>query len=141
MSFVVTAVPVDQVSEAWQHAARWLTPAVARSGGRYDMAALYRAVKHGGSVLWLVVDADGKVVAAMTTHIAHYPLKDILSVDFIGGRGVRKWLTEVTDTLDRVVRAHRLAGLETCARFGWKHLLAERGWTQTMGFYERGNAS
>ena len=135
----MTLVPVREVSKAWHRAARWLKPAVTRSGGRYDMHTLFQAVAVNRSQLWLVFDpADGAVVAALTTHVARYPLKDILAVDFIGGRGVGEWLTEVTDTLDRYVTAHQLDGLETCARSGWKHLLAERGWSRTMVFYEKG---
>lgn len=138
MNYVVTTVPNREVTKAWHRAAPWLKPAVEQSGGRYDMRTLFQAVATNRSLLWLVFDETGGIAAAFTTHIARYPLKDILAVDFIGGRGVGEWLTEVTDTLDRFVTAHQLAGLETCARTGWKHLLAERGWSQRMNFFEKG---
>ena len=138
MNYVVTTVPTREVPKAWHRAVPWLKPAVAQSGGRYDMRTLFQSLLVNRSLLWLVLDEQGGVAAAFTTHIARYPLKDILAVDFIGGRGVGDWLTNVTDTLDRFVTAHRLAGVETCARPGWKHLLAERGWSQRMNFFEKG---
>lgn len=138
MNYVVALVPLDEVKRAWHRAAPWLAPAVAQSGGRYDMASLFDFIVASKGRLWLVLGDDGAVHAAFTTHIAHYPRKDILAVDFIGGDGVAEWLTAVTDTLDRYAIAHQLAGLETCARTGWKHLLKARGWTQPMAWYEKG---
>lgn len=138
MSFTVTAVPIEHLADAWHRAVRWLKPAVDRSGGRFDMKALFFAVKAQKSILWLVLrDADGAVVAAMTTHIARYPLKDILTVDFIGGSDVDDWLASADEVLVRYVTAHQLAGLETVARHGWKPRLAALGWVQPMAWYDK----
>lgn len=137
MSLVMTAVPFEELPKAWHRAAAWLKPAVARSNGRYDMASLYQTIKAQRSVLWLVLDEAGETVAALTTHVARYPLKDILAVDFIGGNEVDAWLALVVSTLDSFAASNKLDGLETCARHGWKPKLAALGWTQSMAWYER----
>lgn len=141
MNYQAFHVPADRVKQEWRLAAPLLAKAVARSGGRYNLHELFKTLLAERAHLWLVRDDERVVVAAFTTHVARYPLKDILAVDFIGGRGVGDWLACVTDVLDRFVTAHQLAGLETCARLGWKPLLAERGWKQTMAWYEKGAAA
>jgi len=136
----VTAVPFEELQAAWHLAAPHLKEAVAMSGGRYSMRALYETIAAQKAVLWLIVDDTGAVVAACTTHVAHYPLKDILAVDFVGGTDVGDWLASLVETLGRFVTAQQLDGLETVARLGWKPRLAALGWKQSMAFYERGLA-
>lgn len=130
MSWTVSVVAHDDLEQVWPIAAPMLAAAVVRSEGRYNMHALFTSLQGKRALLWIVYDARQHVHAAFTTREAQYPCARWLSVDFLGGSGIDRWLTIVCTTLDDYARAADLEGVEMVGRPGWVKPLAASGWRQ-----------
>ena len=128
MTWSVKAISVAQVPSVWHIAAKMLGPAVARSGGRYDLKAVFRQVIEERAVLWLVTDDKKDVYCAFTTREAHYPRAKYLCVDFMGGEGLSEWAADVCALLDRYAADSGLDGVEMYGREGWVRILQPFGW-------------
>ena len=139
MTWQVGIVPLVAVKLAWPQVAPLLAPAVAQSGGRADMRSLFQAIMAEQRTLWTVRSAAGDTVAAFTTHVSSYPTGlRLLSLDFIGGKRMTDWLSNVSDRLDDYVADMDLAGIQhTSERLGWDRVLRNIGWRRAGYSHEK----
>lgn len=132
---VITIVPPEAVPMEWEEVYEILKPAVDRSGGRWSMTALLGALCRGERNLWIIKEG-GKIVGAATSQFAQYPMKIVLSVQFLGGKGFDEWGDEFIETLEHFARDSRCSGVEAAARFGFWPTLKRRDWSRDSCFYD-----
>lgn len=137
MTWSITIIDLADVALVWHLVAPLLEPAVARSGGRYDLPSLLAGLHARRSLLWVVHAEDNVLRAAFTTRVAGYPLKAMLSVDFLGGDGIVDWLPQMVDTIVRFAAESGLDGCEMLGRHGWSKPLAALGWSDVGVFMEK----
>lgn len=131
MTWTVQAIPPQNVKAWWPTVAPMLAPAVGQSGGRVTMATLYRGLVESRYLLWLA-RLDEQVLAAMTTHVATYPARKMLSIDFVGGADMEGWLPTASETFRAYARDTGLDGVEGGGRPGWVKALKRLGWTPSV---------
>lgn len=128
MTWRMASIPADAVTDVWPSVAGFLKLAMAMTGGRTRMGDMYRQLKNGQLILWVVRNDREPVVAALTTRVAQYPAKRMLVVDACGGSRMDEWLQTVIDTLMAFASASGLKGMEMYGRPGWQRVLARHGW-------------
>jgi hypothetical protein len=127
----MSVVPAEGVDLFWERVAPLLAPAVAQSGGRIDMDALYEGLILRRYLLWVALE-DDVVYAAFTTRTAVYPRRKVLVVECAGGTRMREWLDLVQQTFRNFSRDSELEGVEMYGRPGWIRMLSRYGWKHTM---------
>ncbi len=132
MTWTVKAIPAANLKAFWPIVAPMLAPAVRQSGGRVTMATLYRGLTEHRFVLWVALNEKNETAAALTTHIASYPARKMLSIDFVGGDEMAGWLPTASDTFRRYASDTGLDGVEGGGRAGWVRALRKLGWTQSL---------
>ena len=68
-----------------------LTPAIARSAGRWDLGAVIDFLQSGNMDLWVVYRGPD-MLAAVVTQIIRYPRMKVCSIPFLGGKRMKDWL-------------------------------------------------
>ena len=131
----MSVIPAEGVGLFWERVAPLLAPAVAQSGGRLDMDALYEGLILRRYLLWVACD-DEVVRAAFTTRIAAYPRRKVLAVECAGGTDMRHWVDLVQQTFRNFAGDSGLEGVEMYGRPGWLRVLSRYGWKHTMMIME-----
>lgn len=133
MTWTIKAIKPENVEGWWPYVQPLLKPAVARSGGRATLDTLYAGLKESRYILWVAKHQDAlDISAAMTTHVATYPARKILSIDFVGGSEMDGWLPAASDTFRRYARDTGLDGVEGGGRPGWVKALRALGWAPSV---------
>ena len=78
-------------------------------------------------VLWVVLDEEDNMVAAITTRIATYPRRKAMVLDFVGGTKLHKWKDTVIETIGRFAKENDCQHLEGYGRKGWERALRGNG--------------
>jgi hypothetical protein len=116
----ITAIPNSEVKHIWLTVYPMLEPAVIRSRGRWDMYSLMSRLLDGRQQLWLVFD-ENQILGAATTEIINYPMRKMLSVNYLGGKDLRKWADKILTVFESWARDNNCSGIEAAARAGfWK---------------------
>lgn len=131
MTWSAGIVTKKDVPVVWPYVLPYLQSAIDRSGGRISADTVFTSLFHGTHLLWIVND-DTKIVAALTTRVAKYPLKRMLVVECLGGDGMEEWVSMLDDTLKRFAKDSGLDGIELFGREGWTKALAPYGWKRSM---------
>ncbi len=132
MTWSVTNIPLEAVDEMWPTVAPLLAPAVERSHGRVDMAAVTEGLTARRYLLWVAYAEDREIAAAFITRVAVYPRKSMLAIDFAGGGRMSAWLPTVLDTFRRFAEDSGLDGAEFYGREGWVKPVSRYGWRQNI---------
>ena len=124
--FILPATVYDIVEQDFK---TLLAPAVERAQGREDVDTVWEHVKTGSHQAWMIFETPKKPLGAMVTHIAEYPLRDMLSIDWLAGENMDDWIEDLLTNLERFAKETRCVGLEIIGRPGWAKYLAKYGWT------------
>ena len=131
----VFLVPVEFVPREWAAIHDLLEPAVERSAGRWTMKSLLQSLCVGHLHLWIIRDGS-EVVAAATTQFVEYPHRKMLSVQFLGGKGIEDWIDELLIMFERFSRDTQCDGVEAVARFGFWPTMKRNGYSRKYCVYD-----
>ena len=82
----VSTVPKEAVKHVWSDVEELLKKSVAdTSRGKIDLIDILNGILTDVYVLWVVLDEEDNMVAAITTRIATYPRRKSMVLDFVGG--------------------------------------------------------
>ncbi|MBY0431744.1 MAG: hypothetical protein K2Q10_11140 [Rhodospirillales bacterium] len=118
-------IPAQTVDYWWPMVMPWIAAALARDPD-YAPDDIRDRLLSRDMQLWLWLEADGTPTACAVTSLAMFPRRSICRVQYVGGRGLRRWLRPAQDTITAWARAQGCAMLEGYARPGWLRVLT--GW-------------
>lgn len=110
------------VSQVWPDVHEFLSDAIQHCDGKWELIDVRRAIESKDMQLFVVM--DGEVKAAVVTQFNQYPAKKVLTVVFLGGRDMERWL-HLIEELERWARDEGCDSMEVHGRSGWERVL---GW-------------
>jgi hypothetical protein len=137
MSLRVTYVPPHRLIDVWEAVEPILRRAIETSGGRYEMRDMLKKLDQGEVQLWVVVEDEQTVVAALTAHITIYPQCRALTGTYIAGDDMRLWGLPLLDALEDGARKLGCDRIEFAGRPGWRRWIEPLGFKQTWVTYEK----
>jgi len=138
VTHTVTLVPPEHLHSLWFEVQGHLTPAVARSNGRWSMEFLYAAIVSGHQHLWLAFDEDKHINGVGTTEFIDYPCKRMLAVQFLGGSRMNDWCWEMVGRFNSWATDNGCQGIEATGRHGFWKWLKQDGFDRSYTVYEKG---
>lgn len=124
----VSTVPKEAVKHVWSDVEELLKKSVAdTSRGKIDLIDILNGILTDVYVLWVVLDDEDKMIAAITTRIATYPRRKSMVLDFVGGTKLHKWKDAVIETIGRFAKENDCQHLEGYGRKGWERALRGNG--------------
>lgn len=127
MAVIVLGVPAAAVVKVWPHVEAHVDRALRHANGCYLAADLRDACTRTELQLWLAADTEtGEIVAAVLTRIAVYPRRKSLAVPWVGGRRMKEWLPQMSETLEAFARHVGCDFMEGAARRGWLRVTGAR---------------
>lgn len=116
-------VPVDKVLGVMPDVGPMLQPAIDLSDGRWDLWTVVAGLLGGQLHLWISLD-DGKLEAALITRVVDYPKMRVLSLPFLGGKAMEKWL-HFQAQIEEFGRSQGCKEIEGYARAGFRRVLKD----------------
>ena len=118
---IVTLVPVEALPKVWAEVAPLIAKAVKPSETfSTSILDIYDWCLKGKYNLWIVADEETKKIkAAWVTTIFTHPGYRALSVQYVGGGGMKDWIEKMHDILKRFAIDCDCAAIEVCGREGW----------------------
>ena len=135
--YTIALVPPERVREAWRQARPHLQDAIDLSHGRWTSDYVLAALVLNEQQLWVVLDPKGNVDGAITSQVARYPEKTMLSIHFLGGTNWDDWYQYLLDTMTRYAKDSGCDGIECVARLGFWKWFQRDGFTKNSVFYEK----
>jgi hypothetical protein len=131
-------IPVEFVDKAWIEAKPLLEKAIERSNGRWSSQSVRMQVASGQDQLWFMfLGNDKKPIGALVTEFVDYPQSRILSIHFMGGKGLNEWAFVAMSRLESFARECGADGIEATGRLGlWKYLKQD-AWDRSFVIYEK----
>lgn len=120
----------------WDDIAPLLEPAVALTGGRFEVEDVRALVMEGKYHLLVVEDAP-KIIAALTAAVVGYPQMRVLEVSFLGGGGGMLWGREMLQVVENMAKVTGCSRLEFRGRKEWGSVLRRDGYTAIGTLYEK----
>jgi hypothetical protein len=119
-------VEFDQV---WEEIRPMLLKTLEYSDGKYLPEDIYQSIKNNDMQLWVVYDKTG-LLSFCITQILNYPQKKILSLPFVGGKEMFRWLN-LTEIIKEFAREKKCDFAEGYARDGWLKVLKPLGFEKS----------
>lgn len=123
---IVKAAPHD-VWELWPQVERLLAPAIANHEGWWAEADVCARIEAGAAALWVGVDADHEVRAALVTEIEPGPRFATAVISLFGADDMTEALAFLPE-VEAWGRMHGASRVEIRGREGWKRALAPFGY-------------
>jgi hypothetical protein len=133
----VALVPPLHIQMVWEQVEAFLVPAVEKSNGRWSMDYLYGTLVSGQKHLWVVFDETKSINCVAVTSVVDYPLKKMLSIEFLGGNDIESWVFKLLDVLNRFAWDAGCGGIEATARFGFWKWLEKDGFDKAYTVFEK----
>jgi len=121
--FTIRAISADNLEAVWPVAEPILRRATDTTNGRYSTDDLKQQVEKGNALLWVVLDGEGKIVAASSGVIRSYPRMKALLWHHLAGDGIREWGPQLSAQVENVARQCGCERVEFAGRSGWGRLL------------------
>jgi hypothetical protein len=115
----------SQIADIWLDVAPLLADALARGSRGYTLEDVLDELESGRAMLWLVVDGEAIVAAAV---VFLETRARALQVWLMGGRDMPGWLDILIEGLARYAREMKLKALQADVRPGLVKVLKSRGW-------------
>ena len=125
-----SAVPKEAVKYIWKDVERVLEKSVNTATGKAELIDVLKGILDGTYVLWVVLDDDNKLIAAMTTRIIEYPRHRSMALDWVGGSRMKEWLDMGMKIIIDFATKNGCNSLEGYGRKAWGRALKKHG------FYE-----
>jgi hypothetical protein len=133
----VALVPPLQVQVVWEQIEHMLAPAIETSNGRWTMESMYKNLTAGHKHLWLIFDETNSIDSVAVTQVVEYPVKRMLSIEFLGGNNIEKWVYKLLEVLNSFAQDARCGGIEATARFGFWKWLEKDGFEKAYTVFEK----
>jgi hypothetical protein len=113
----------------WSEIKPYLLETLEYADGKYNEQDIYDAIKANDMQLWVVYD-NGKLLCYCITQIIIFPRKKILSIPFVGGIQMFRWL-HLLDLIKQFGREKGCDFAEGYAREGWTKALKSFGFKRS----------
>ena len=124
----VSTVPKEAVKYVWSDVERLLKKSVEdTSRGKIDLIDILNGILNDTYVLWVVLDNEDNMVAAITTRISVYPRRKSMVLDFVGGSKLNAWKDVVIETISKFAKENNCQHLEGFGRKAWIRALRGNG--------------
>lgn len=120
-------VPNEIVPEVWGEVQEIMEKSIATSNGNFFPHDVLDHIMEGFYMLW-IAKVDGEIVAGITTRVIEYPNARSLSMDWIGGSQMQKWLPVAHEIIVDHAKANGCSQIEGYGRKAWGRWLAKYGW-------------
>ena len=101
----------------WSEAGAMINRAVERGDGNYTLENVFALLVNNHAQLWVAVDEDETIHAAMVTQITNFPQKMILTVLYLAGKHRKNWQIFMDD-IELWAKNQGCVGMEAYARKG-----------------------
>lgn len=117
----VSVVPVlpEHIEEFMADIMGLIGPAIERQSANVSAEYVADDLRKAQSIAWLVYIGD-TLTAAITTSVVTHPQRNVLKIEFMGGRNMRQWMNEAIAFLANIARHAGLAALEADGRKGFE---------------------
>mgnify|MGYP003111319877 FL=1 len=122
-----SAVPKEAVKHIWKDVERLLDKSVKTAEGKMELIDVLNGVLDGTYVLWVVMEEDDTLIAAITTRIVQYPKRKSMALDWVGGSKMNKWNDMVIETISEFAKKNDCQHLEGYGRKAWARSLKKYG--------------
>lgn len=126
----VSAVPYEVVDVLWDEAKSLLEPALKFAKRRFTIESVKEHIDGQYIALWVAMDDENKLKAAITTRVQEYPNGRALEMDWIGGEEMDKWFPQFQEKLEEYARSMKCDFMTGQGRKGWKKILQNAGWQE-----------
>ena len=110
---IFTLIPQEHSLIVWPNVADLLSKAARTTNGKYSKMNILDELLENTIELWVVYDEDHKPVAALTTRVVAYDKFRALSIDWVGGGKMSKWIDLVIETLTKYAKD------QDCSMMAW----------------------
>jgi hypothetical protein len=117
------------IDTVWDEVKPLLIKTLEYADGKYIVDDIYNAIKSRDMQLWVVYD-NGGLLSFCITQILIYPRKKVLSLPFVGGVEMFRWL-HLTNIIKDFARENHCDFAEGYARDGWIKVLKPFGFEKT----------
>jgi len=118
MGYSITAIPALVAGSYWNQLGPFVTSALEHSRGEITPPQILKKVSNSEAQLWGILQEDEFIGAAVTEVIA-YPNLKALRITTLGGKGMRKWQTDLDDVLVRFAKFVGAKRIESVGRKGF----------------------
>lgn len=120
----IIGVPSWEAAKAWPLAGPLLSPAIALTGGAYELEDVLKGIEAKDAQLWVAL-TDAEMLGAVVSMIQVYPRKKALLCPFVGGVTGRlpEWWEPMFARLEEFARASGCHRIEGGLREGWVRVL------------------
>jgi hypothetical protein len=117
------------IDTVWKEIKPLLIKTLEYADGKYNLDDIYQFIKSQDMQLWVVYDNKG-LLSFCITQIIIYPRKKVLSMPFVGGVDMLRWL-HLTDIIKDYALENGCDFAEGYARDGWIKVLKPFGFKKT----------
>lgn len=135
-NLIVSLVPHWAVKQEWPKVAPMLKRATDMSEGRYELEDLEYKLLSGEFHLWVVMEPDLNIIAAITSTFTIYPQCKALAGQFLGGDRLGEWQDMFIDTFKSWGIENQCQIIEFTGRAGWKRALEPNGFREVFRTYQ-----
>ena len=122
-----SAVPKEAVKYIWKDVEKLLDKSVDTAEGKMEMIDVLEGILNNVYVLWVVMDDDDALIAAITSRIIQYPRRKGMALDWVGGSKMSKWSDMVMDTMTDFAKKNDCSHLEGYGRKAWIRVIKKYG--------------
>lgn len=135
---IISLVPPAYLQTCLKYIEPLMLRAVETTNGRSGIKDLINDIVAQDQFLWVCFEIDPIVYYAICTiKIIQYPNRRMISGIYVAGDHMDKWRDPLLDTLEKFAKDQNCDGIEMTGRYGWKRVLADRGWKTDFCLYER----
>ena len=134
----MSMIPREHVTKVWNNVSGLLEKATILGRQRHDIVDIFEQCVSGKQILWIVFDEenDNSLMGALTTSSIAYPRYVTLSIMYMGGKELMRYLDLIIDTLSRFSRDNGYTSIEICGREGWGRVCKKHGFTKAYSVIE-----
>lgn len=138
----VSLVPKHEIEKVWPKIRKFVASIEFVSEGRATVTSIFNSLMEDRYLLWVVFDFNEETKqtefkAFCCTSIKQYPGKKMLHLDYIGGKNMRSWRSQLDDTLASFSASQECNGIESIGRMGWGISARKLGWKPKYILYEK----
>jgi hypothetical protein len=116
----IEGVPYQNLEFVWEEVAP-LIKEVEHPG--FTLDDVYKAIMHRNFQLWIVLDEEHRLIAALITEILVYPQLRSMRIVFGAGARAKDWLPKLSELVFPWAKAHGCSYVEIEGRPGWQKLV------------------
>lgn len=121
------------IDSYWPIVSGYIESAIDHACGELELHDIYQKLHSENMGLVTITESEG-ISAACVVEFIDYPQKYALRVVALGGEGMKSWLPELLEFLDRWAEENDMDRIEQMGRDGWIRVLNEYGYQKRYTF-------